>query len=99
MDTTLSGACIIGRIRINDAAKWKSYREAVPATLKPFDGVLVARGRDPLILCGDTDETDMVIIRFPSIETVQQWYRSPAYQALIPLRDEAADVTIVGYAV
>lgn len=99
MDTTLSGACIIGRIRINDAAKWKAYREAVPVTLKPFDGMLVARGRDPLILCGDTDETDMVIIRFPSIAAVERWYRSPAYQALIPLRDEAADVTIVGYAI
>jgi uncharacterized protein (DUF1330 family) len=99
MDIATSGACIIGRIRINDAAKWETYREAVPATLKPFDGVLVARGHDPLLLCGDTDETDMVIIRFPSIEAIEQWYRSDAYQALIPLRDEAADVTIVGYAI
>jgi uncharacterized protein (DUF1330 family) len=99
MDTPLTGACIIGRIRINDAAKWNTYREAVLATLKPFDGVLVARGHGPLVLCGDADETDMVIIRFPSIDAVEQWYRSPAYQALIPLRDEAADVTIVGYAI
>ena len=41
----------------------------------------------------------MVVIRFPSIDAIDRWYHSDAYQALIPLRDEAADVTIVGYAV
>jgi uncharacterized protein (DUF1330 family) len=28
---------------------------------------------------------------------VNQWFSSPAYQALIPLREEAADVVLLSY--
>ena len=27
------------------------------------------------------------------------WYSSPAYQALVPLRDEAAEMTLIAYSV
>jgi uncharacterized protein (DUF1330 family) len=92
-----SGACIIGRIRIVDPVRWAVYRDAVPATLAPHGGVLVARGHDATALAGAADETDMVVIRFPSVDAVDAWYASAAYQALIPLRDAAADVVIVRY--
>jgi uncharacterized protein (DUF1330 family) len=98
MDPIASGACIVGRIRIVDAVRWPAYRDAVPATLAPFGGVLVTRGHDAKALAGVSTETDMVVIRFPSTEAIDAWYASAAYQALIPLRDAAADVTIVRYA-
>ena len=88
---------VIGRIRIRDTAKWILYRDGVAATLVPFDGAVVARGHDAWILTGASDETDMVVLRFPSRADADAWYASDAYQALIPLRDQAADVTIVGY--
>jgi len=31
------------------------------------------------------------------MEALKAWYRSPDYQALIPLRDAAADMTLVTY--
>jgi len=37
------------------------------------------------------------VIRFPSPEAVQGWFSSAAYQALIPTRTEAADVTLLSY--
>ena len=97
MSTPLTGAVLIGRIRIKHAKKWTAYRDAVPATLTPFDATLVARGNDARVLAGTTDETDVVVIRFPSLEAIEDWYASAAYQALIPLREEAGDVAIVGY--
>jgi uncharacterized protein (DUF1330 family) len=97
MQTIATGACIVGRVSVKDPAKWAVYRDAVPATLAPFDGTLVARGHDARVLTGVSGEADMVVIRFPSMEQVEGWYASAAYQALIPLRDEAADVTIVAY--
>ncbi len=97
MQTIASGACIVGRITVRDRVKWTAYRDAVPATLAPFEGMLVARGRDAQVLAGVSVEADMVVIRFPSMDRVNAWYQSAAYQALIPLRDEAADVVIVAY--
>jgi uncharacterized protein (DUF1330 family) len=37
------------------------------------------------------------VIRFPSVANVNQWFSSAAYQALIPLREQAADVVLVSY--
>jgi len=38
-----------------------------------------------------------VVIRFPDPASLRRWFESPAYQALIPLREQAADVTLIGY--
>lgn len=97
MDLPLTGACIVGRVRVKDPTAWAAYRRGIPATLTPWNGTLVARGTDPLVLTGTCDETDMVVIRFPDRDAVRAWYASAAYQALIPLRDVAADVVIVAY--
>ncbi len=91
------GACIVGRVRIVDPLRWIAYRDGVAATLVPFGGELVLRGHDARVLTGSATKTDVVVIRFPSMDAVDAWYRSPAYQALIPLRDAAAEVTIVAY--
>ena len=37
------------------------------------------------------------VIRFPDPAAFRAWFDSPAYQALIPLREQAAEVTLVGY--
>jgi uncharacterized protein (DUF1330 family) len=39
----------------------------------------------------------MVVIRFPSLEAADGWHQSAAYQALIPLRNQAADVVLITY--
>jgi uncharacterized protein (DUF1330 family) len=38
-----------------------------------------------------------VVIRFPDLKAVDGWYASAAYQALIPLRQEAADMDLLSY--
>jgi uncharacterized protein (DUF1330 family) len=39
----------------------------------------------------------MVVIRFPDSDSVSNWFNSKAYQALIPLRDQAAEIVLVSY--
>ncbi|MBA2722698.1 MAG: DUF1330 domain-containing protein [Methylibium sp.] len=90
-------AFVIGSIRIKDAAKWQQYRDAVPATLAPWRGEILLRGRRALLLSGETAHTDTVVIRFPDTASVEGWYRSDAYAALIALRNEAAEVLLVSY--
>ena len=47
------------------------------------------------VLAGSHRHTDTVVIRFPDVGTVDAWYQSAAYQALIPLRQQAADLDLV----
>ena len=90
-------AYLIGHITIKDPQKWEAYRNQVPATLAPWQAELVLRGRKFAVLGGEHAHTDTVVIRFPDPDSLRGWFASPAYQALIPLREAAAEVTLIGY--
>lgn len=90
-------ACLIGHITVKDAAKWDEYRARVPATLAPWNAELLFRGHLCETFSGDHAHTDTVVIRFPDVEAMRGWFHSPAYQALLPLRSEAAEVTLLGF--
>lgn len=90
-------ACIIGHITVKDPEKWAAYCAAVPHTIAPYQASLVLRGRRSGVLTGTHDRTETVVIRFPDIQAVNAWYASQAYQGLVPLREAAADVTIIAY--
>lgn len=90
-------AYVIGRIAIRDAQKWAAYRSQVPATLKPWDAEVVFRGKPFAVFSGADDHSDVVVIRFADAKAVREWFLSPAYQALIPLREQAAEVVLTAY--
>ena len=91
-------ACVIGHITVRDEEKWALYRAQVPATLAPWGAELLFRGKVNSVLAGSHPHTDTVVIRFPDSAAVDGWYRSPAYQALIPLREQAADLVLISSA-
>ena len=88
-------ACVIGHITVRDEDKWAQYRAQVPATLAPWGAELLFRGQRAAVLSGAHAHTDTVVIRFPDAAAVDGWYQSAAYQALIPLRQQAADLDLV----
>lgn len=92
-------AYVIGHITVKDKAKWSEYRRRVPATLEPWGAELVFRGTLASVLSGNHVHNDTVVIRFPDLEAINSWYASPEYQALIPLRREAADMELLSYEV
>ncbi len=90
-------AYVIGHITVKDPQKWTEYRSRVPGTLEPWSAELVLRGRQTAVLSGDHKHMDTVVIRFPDIESVDKWYNSPAYQELIPLRTQAAEMDLISF--
>lgn len=90
-------AYVIGHITIKDTAKWDEYRRRVPATLAPWGGEVMLRGRRMAVLSGAHAHADAVVIRFPDSTAIEQWYASAAYQALIPLRMAAAEMDLVSF--
>jgi uncharacterized protein (DUF1330 family) len=90
-------AYVIGHLTVKDPAKWEAYRTQVPATLAPWGAQVVLRGRLVAVLSGRHAHSDTVVIRFPDASAATGWYGSAAYQALIPLREEAAEMVLVAY--
>jgi len=93
----MSHAYVVGQITVKNPEKWDEYRSQVPGTLVPWGGELVFRGKQVAVLAGNNQHPDIVVIRFPDVAAVNGWFESAAYQALIPLRQQAADVDLLSY--
>ena len=94
----MTQAYVVGQMTVKHPEKWAQYRSQVLATLLPFGGELVFRGEQVQSFSGVNPHPDIVVIRFPSLADARGWHASAAYQALIPLRKEAAEVVLTTYA-
>jgi uncharacterized protein (DUF1330 family) len=90
-------ACVIGHITVRDPEKWSEYRSKVPPTLVRWGGEVIFRGRKVKVLSGEHPYIDTVVIRFPDADSAAGWYGSADYQALIPIREQGADIVLVSF--
>ena len=79
----------VAEIEVTDPAAMRKYGERVPETLSPFHHRYVVRGGKPQALEGEPPKS-VVMIAFDSVAKAREWYESPAYRALIPLRQSAS---------
>jgi uncharacterized protein (DUF1330 family) len=80
---------IVAEITVHTpGAEWDEYRGKVLATLQAFGGRFLTRGGGdhPEVLEGDGPAGRIVILEFDSQERARDWYNSPAYQDILPLR-------------
>src|SRR5215470_5720192 len=87
---------VIAEVDVTDAAGMQKYGERVPGTLAPFQGHFryLVRTGNARALEGETAH-GIVVIAFDSVKQAQDWYDSPAYQAIKPLRQAAAKSRII----
>jgi len=88
--TSTAPAYIIAEVRVSDAEAMKPYGEKLPATLAPFEGTAIVRNGKSVPLEGTPLNGNVAVFRFPSFEKAQAFWNSPAYQAIVPIRQKAA---------
>jgi uncharacterized protein (DUF1330 family) len=66
------------------------YIERIQDTLDPYQGRFLVHGAEVEEVEGPWPGT-VVVIEFPDVESARAWYRSPAYQAILPLRTDNID--------
>jgi len=93
----MNNAYVVGQLTVKDEERWAEYRSKVPETLAPWGGELVFRGKQLEALAGEQAHPDIVVIRFPSASALNGWFSSAAYQSLIPLREQAAEMVLLSY--
>lgn len=67
-----------------------TYLERIDATLEPYQGRFLVHGGAMEVLEGAFGSA-VVIIAFPDMEAARAWYRSDAYQEILPLRTDNAE--------
>ena len=90
-------AYLIGHITVKDHNLWQEYVAGVQESIVPFAAKVVFRGKLDKVLAGQHDKDLVVVVEFSDPSTLDDWFNSGKYQALIPLRDRAANVVITTY--
>lgn len=90
-------AYLVGHITVKDEELWQQYVAGVADSLSGFESKVIFRGELVSVLAGSHAHSRVVVIEFADHATLDTWFHSDAYQSLIPLRDEAADLVITSY--
>ena len=79
---------IIAEVEVTDPATMQKYVDKISETLAPFNHHYVVRGGKTQALEGEPPKR-IVVIAFDSVEKAREWYDSPAYEAIKPLRQNS----------
>jgi uncharacterized protein (DUF1330 family) len=90
-------AFIVGTITVRDEVLWRRYLAGVAETFRMYGGEVVFRGSEPVALAGRAHGERVVVARFADMAALRRWHESAEYQALVPLREAAADVVLTAY--
>jgi uncharacterized protein (DUF1330 family) len=80
---------VVAEAEVTDAITLKKYGEKAPQTLTPFNGRYVVRGGNVQSLEGEPPKGYVVVIAFDSVGKAREWYDSPAYAAIRPIRQSS----------
>lgn len=90
-------AFLIADETITDPVGFEEYKHAVLPLIERYGGRFLSRGGDLKVLeSGKGWEPDrMVIIEFPSMASLEEWYGSDDYAAVRDIRLRSASSTLV----
>jgi len=81
---------VIAEAEITDPAALQKYGEKIAETLAPFNHHFIVSTSNIQALEGDPPKDRVVVIEFDSVQKAREWYDSPAYAAIRPIRQSAA---------
>jgi uncharacterized protein (DUF1330 family) len=82
-------AYVVNELWVSDAARFQTYVVQVPPTLEAFGGRYLVRSGATAAVEGDPPGR-IVILEFPDGAAALAWRASPAYQAILPIRDASS---------
>jgi uncharacterized protein (DUF1330 family) len=75
---------------------FQEYRRRVTGIIATYGGRFLVRAGEARLLEGDGEPGRMVVIEFDSPERAVEWYNSPEYQAILPLRGLSRATCVAG---
>jgi uncharacterized protein (DUF1330 family) len=88
-------AYVIVNVRVRDPERYRDYAAGTPAAIARFGGRFLVRGGEVDVREGSWSPERVVVLEFPDREAARAWYESDEYQALLAVRQEAAEAELV----
>ncbi len=90
----MTQAYIVADVDVADPDAYAAYTAQVPACLAAFEGRFVVRAGVVTSLEGPPPAGRVVILEFPSMAQAQEFWNSPAYRAIVPVRQGCSTARI-----
>ncbi len=84
-------AYFILHCQVHDLDKLRQYQAGARPTLVAAGAEVVVFDAKTETVEGESPGSSTVILKFDDIDAAKAWYNSPGYQAVLGLRQEAAD--------
>ena len=88
-------AYVIVDVVIEDNIAYEEYKKLTPAAISAYDGKFIVRGAKTECLEGNWDPQRIVILEFPSVERVKEWWASPEYSEAKAIRQKSAKTKMI----
>src|SRR5215216_3320364 len=85
-------AYVISEVEMRDAADFEAYRTIAAKTIVQYGGRYLVRGGAANLVEGSPPpKTIVVVVEFPTMERLREWYASPEYAEALKLRQTALE--------
>lgn len=79
---------------VEDEPQFQKYREAIVPFVTKFGGKLAARDAKVELLEGEHDTRSVIMLEFPTMESIRAFWNSPDYVPIKKLREGIATMNI-----
>lgn len=88
---------VLGLIELSNPSAFEEYRKQVSATVEQYGGRVTQRGVRGEVFWNELEckpFSAYVQLEFPTAMDAQRWAQSPEYLALVPIRNQAMQLTL-----
>ncbi len=88
-------AYVISEVEMRDAAGFETYRSIAAVTISKYGGRYLIRGGAVSLVEGGPPPKTIIVVEFPTMERLREWYASPEYSEALKLRQTALDRRLI----
>src|SRR3979409_38594 len=88
-------AYVISELEVRDATVIESYRTIAAKSIAQYGGHCLVRNGAASVAEGGPPAKSIVVVEFPSMERLREWYASPEYAEALKVRRTALERRLI----
>ena len=88
-------AYVISEVDVRDATGFEAYRTIAAKSIAHYGGRYLVRGGTANAVEGGPPPKTLIIVEFPTMERLREWYGSPEYAEALKVRQTALDRRLI----
>src|SRR6266705_4988934 len=88
-------AYVISELEVREPVAFETYRSIAAKSIAHYGGRYLVRGGAAEVAEGGPPVKDIVVVEFPSMERLREWYASPEYAEALKVRRTALERRLI----